>query len=69
MLKKNIWKVSIIKGMFTQKIEHENFIRKLDEVDYKTIDENPDAYVLNILEFSNTWLTEHILHNDKLIGK
>lgn len=57
------------KRMFTQKIEHEKFIKKLEEVDYRTIDENPDKYVLNILEFLNTWLTGHILHNDKLIGK
>ena len=57
------------KRMFTQKIEHENFIKKLEEIDYRTIDDNPDQYVLNILEFLNTWLTGHILHNDKLIGK
>lgn len=57
------------KRMFTQKIEHENFIKKLDEIDYKIVDENPDKYVLNILEFLNSWLTGHILHNDKLIGK
>ena len=57
------------KRRFTQKIEHDNFIKKLEEVDYKKIDENPDQFVLKILEFLNTWLTEHIIHNDKLIGK
>ncbi|MDO5516110.1 MAG: hemerythrin family protein [Clostridium sp.] len=57
------------KRMFTQKIEHENFIKKLEEVDYRSIDENPEQYVFKILEFLNEWLTGHILHNDKLIGK
>lgn len=57
------------KRRFTQKIEHDNFIKKLEEVDYKKIDENPDQFVLKILEFLNAWLTEHIIHNDKLIGK
>lgn len=57
------------KRRFTQKIEHDNFIKKLEEVDYRKIDENPDQFVLKILEFLNTWLTEHIIHNDKLIGK
>lgn len=57
------------KRRFTQKIEHDAFIKKLDEVDYKSIDKNPDDYILKILDFLNEWLTGHILHNDKLIGK
>lgn len=56
------------KRRFTQKIEHDAFIKKLDEVDYKSIDSNPDEYILKILEFLNQWLTGHILHNDKLIN-
>ncbi len=56
------------KRRFTQKIEHDAFIKKLEEVDYKTIDKDPDEYILKILEFLNQWLTGHILHNDKLIG-
>ncbi|NSB94395.1 hemerythrin [Clostridium saccharobutylicum] len=57
------------KRMFTQKIEHDAFIKKLDDIDFKTIDENPDKYVFEMLEFLNNWLTGHILHNDKLIGE
>lgn len=57
------------KKRFTQKIEHDAFIKKLDEVDYKSIDKDPDDYILKILDFLNEWLTRHILHNDKLIGK
>ena len=57
------------KRRFTQKIEHNSFIKKLDEIDYKSIDQNPDDYILKMLDFLNEWLTGHILHNDKLIGK
>ena len=57
------------KRRFTQKIEHDAFIKKINEVDYKTIDSNPDKYILELLELLNQWLTGHILHNDKLIRK
>lgn len=56
------------KRRFTQKIEHDAFLKKLEEVDYRVIDKDPDEYILKILEFLNQWLTGHILHNDKLIG-
>ena len=56
------------KRRFTQKIEHDAFLKKLEEVDYRAIDKDPDEYILKILEFLNQWLTGHILHNDKLIG-
>ena len=57
------------KRRFTQKIEHDAFIKKLDEVDYRSIDTNPDEYIFKMLEFLNQWLTGHFLHNAKLIGK
>ncbi|SFC16570.1 hemerythrin [Clostridium uliginosum] len=57
------------KKMFTQKIEHEAFIKKLNDVDLKSIDENQDDYIISILQFLNDWLTEHIFKNDKLIGE
>lgn len=57
------------KRMFTQKIEHDNFIKKLNDIDLSKVDENQDEYILNILEFLNNWLVEHILEKDILIGK
>lgn len=57
------------KKRFTQKTEHDAFIKKLDEVDYRSIDNDPEQYILKILEFLNQWLTGHILHNDKLISQ
>lgn len=57
------------KRMFTQKIEHDKFIKTLEEIDLKHIDQNQDESLLKVLGFLNQWLTEHILKNDKLIGE
>lgn len=56
------------KRMFTQKIEHDAFMKRFDELDLKLIDENQDQQILDILDFLNSWLSDHIMHNDKLIG-
>ena len=57
------------KRLFTQKIEHDKFIKSLEEIDYKNIDENQDESLIEILNFLNDWLTEHILKTDMLIGR
>ncbi|KYH28212.1 bacteriohemerythrin [Clostridium colicanis] len=57
------------KRMFTQKIAHDAFIKKINDIDFSKIDENQDEYILSILKFLNDWLVEHILKSDKLIGK
>lgn len=57
------------KRMFTQKIEHDQFIKKLNDIDISKIDENQDQYILSILELINKWLVEHILEKDLLISK
>jgi len=56
------------KRLFTQKIEHNEFVKKLDALDLRNIDENQDDSLVDVLNFLNDWLTEHILKNDKLIG-
>lgn len=56
------------KGMFTQKVQHDAFIRKLDELDLDALDENSDAAIDDILTFLTDWLVDHILNVDKLIG-
>lgn len=55
------------KGMFTQKVQHDAFVLKLDEIDLSAIDENSDDMISDILKFLTDWLTEHILNVDKLI--
>ncbi|MBZ9691700.1 MULTISPECIES: hemerythrin family protein [unclassified Clostridium] len=57
------------KRRLSQKIAHGNFIEKLNNIDLKIVDENQDESIKEILEFLNTWLTEHILYCDKIIGK
>ena len=57
------------KRLFTQKIEHEKFIKALDGIDLRHIDQNQDDSLVKMLNFLNEWLTEHILGNDKLIGQ
>ena len=55
------------KRLFTQKIEHAEFIKKLDAIDLKNVDENQDESLVEMLNFLNDWLTQHILRNEKLI--
>ena len=55
------------KRLFTQKIDHANFIKKIDEVNFNEIDQNQDEAIMQILTFLNTWLIEHILEKDLLI--
>jgi hemerythrin len=55
------------KRIFTQKIEHEKFIRVLENVDLRHLDQNQDASLVKMLNFLNDWLTGHILGKDKLI--
>ncbi len=57
------------KRMFTQKIDHNNFVKKLDDINLKELDENQDKYIFELLEFVNDWLIHHILEKDKLIGE
>lgn len=57
------------KKMFSQIIEHREFVDKLDELDIDSLDENSDEMISEILEFLTNWLVNHILYNDKQIGK
>lgn len=57
------------KRMFTQKVQHQNFIEKIDSFDLDSIDENQMEAIQEILTFLTDWLIHHILENDKLIGQ
>lgn len=57
------------KKLFSQKVYHEAFIKKLSKFDLSHIDENQDNTIKELLQFLNDWLIEHILHSDKLIGE
>lgn len=57
------------KRLFSQKIDHEKFIKKIYDIDLNKIDENQDESIMEILNFIAKWLTNHILEKDLLIGK
>lgn len=51
----------------THKIDHIDFIEKVNDVDFTKVDENQNEYIMEILEFVVKWIDEHILEKDKLI--
>jgi len=53
--------------ILSHKVEHDDFIQKIEEVDIDKIDENQDKYILDLLEFIVNWIDKHILGTDKLI--
>ena len=57
--------------IFTQKIQHQEFVQKLDEFmeHHKEEVEDQDKQIMDILEFLTEWLVNHILHVDGQIPK
>lgn len=52
---------------FSQKVEHDDFIAKIEGIDLHDLDENQDKHLRDILTFVFNWVLEHILKKDKLI--
>lgn len=50
--------------MFSHKVEHDDFISKIAQVDLQAIDENQDAYLLEIIDFAVDWIGSHIVSRD-----
>ncbi|MBU3191881.1 hemerythrin family protein [Clostridium bowmanii] len=55
------------KRLFTQKIDHAEFIKKINDVNLDKIDQNQDEYIMEILNIISKWLVEHIIEKDLLI--
>ena len=55
------------KKFLSHKVEHENFINEINNIDLDKIDLNQDQSVKEILEFVVDWIDSHILNQDKLI--
>lgn len=51
-------------GLFTQKVQHAEFIRVLNNFDAKSIDKNQDETIMKLLDYIAKWLAEHILKED-----
>lgn len=52
---------------FSQKVEHDDFIQKIEAIRIDQVDEDPAKYVEDILSFVFSWILDHILQKDKLI--
>ena len=52
----------------SQKIAHDEFVKKIYDIDFKSIDENQKEHLDEILTFIFNWILEHVLHKDKLIS-
>ena len=57
------------KQMFVQKVQHDQFREKVNDLDLDHLDENSDDMIAEILEFLTGWLVNHILEHDKQIGQ
>lgn len=55
------------KRLFSQKMDHADFIKQVNEVDFSSIDKDQDEYIMRILDFLAKWLVDHIIEKDLLI--
>ena len=51
----------------SQKVQHDDFIERINETDLRQIDENQEQYLIETLEFVVAWIEKHILGVDKKI--
>jgi hemerythrin len=56
------------KKFLSQKVAHNDFLEKMDNIDVEQIDDGQNEYLIGILDFVSEWLVEHILKEDKLIA-
>lgn len=55
-------------GLKAQKLAHQAFVSKLENIDLEQVDQNQQEYLEELLEFLFSWLSNHILKLDKMIG-
>ena len=70
MMKSSIWSLLIIKIIYS-KIQHQEFIHKLDEFIEHHNDEikDQDEQIMGILKYLTEWLVNHILYVDGQIAE
>lgn len=55
------------KRFLSQKVAHDDFIQKMEDIDFNKIDDGQNDYLIDLLNFITDWLVQHILKQDKLI--
>lgn len=50
--------------LLSHKVQHDDFVEKLNKVDLKAMDDNQDKYLLELLEFVSQWIVGHICKVD-----
>lgn len=50
---------------FEHKLKHNDFISRIESIDYNFIDNNQQNYLLNLLKFVTDWITNHVITVDK----
>jgi hemerythrin len=53
------------KGFFAHKVEHDDFIKKFNDIDLSRIDRGQEAYIMELMSFLSDWISEHILVKDQ----
>ena len=48
----------------SHKVEHDDFIKKVSEIDFEKLDDNQEEYLRGIIGLVFDWVTEHILGKD-----
>ncbi len=51
--------------LLSHKVEHNDFIEKINNVDMEKVDTDHEQYLLDILDFVLNWISDHILQADK----
>ncbi|SHG82597.1 hemerythrin [Thermosyntropha lipolytica DSM 11003] len=55
------------KKFLSHKVEHNDFIEKINSIDLEKVDEEQDKFILELLDFIVNWIDKHILGMDKMI--
>lgn len=51
----------------SQKVAHNDFLEKMNTIDFDKIDNGHNEYLISMLDFVADWLVQHIIKEDKLI--
>ncbi len=53
---------------FSHRVEHQDFIEKMNELDIDTIDREQQEKLSELIKFMMDWLVGHVLENDKALA-